>query len=159
MVDAYTTNMYPMQGGGWIETVTLTADQKTPTAVAAHYMGDEHALHTMGLKLIAGRNFTAAEIVTIGPTTIRRCRAASSSHKALAEKLFPHGTRSARSIFVENDKPAPIIGIVDRLQGPMTVATGFNSTYDENSVITPYRLIGETNVTWCACSRDSSMPS
>ena len=63
VVDAYTTNMYPLEGGGWIETVTLTADQKTPTAFAAHYMGDDHALHTMGLKLIAGRNFTPAEIV------------------------------------------------------------------------------------------------
>ena len=67
VVDAYPTNMYPMQGGGWIDTVTLTPDQKTPTAITANYMGDEHALNTMGLKLITGRSFTAAEIETKRP--------------------------------------------------------------------------------------------
>src|ERR1700679_571032 len=67
VVDAYTTNMYPMQGGGWIDTVTLTPDQKTPPAVVANYMGDEHALNTMDLKLIAGRNYTAADIETKRP--------------------------------------------------------------------------------------------
>jgi len=68
VADAYTTNMYPMQGGGWIEDVTLTADQKTPSAITAHYMGDEHALNTMGVKLIAGRNpFQGATVVNLSP--------------------------------------------------------------------------------------------
>jgi putative ABC transport system permease protein len=145
VVDAFATNMYPLEGGGWIETVNLTADQKTPTAFAAHYMGDEHALHTMGLKLIAGRNFSADEIANRSDNDIPP-PAGFIVTKTLAAKLFPQGNALGQPIFVENDKPAPIIGIVDRLQGPMTVATGFNSTYAENSVLTPYRLIGERNV-------------
>jgi putative ABC transport system permease protein len=145
VADAYTTNMYPLEGGGWIETVNLTADQKTPTAFAAHYMGDEHALHTMGLKLIAGRNFTAPEIANRSDNEIPP-PAGFIVTKALAAKLFPQGNALGQSIFVENDKPVAIVGIVDRLQGPMTVATGFNSTFAENSVISPYRLIGERNV-------------
>ena len=44
VVDAFASNMYPLEGGGWVETVNLTADQKTPTAFAAHYMGDEHEI-------------------------------------------------------------------------------------------------------------------
>jgi putative ABC transport system permease protein len=145
VVDAYATDMYPLEGGGWIETVNLTPDQKTPTAFAAHYMGDEHALHTMGLKLIAGRNFTSAEIVnrTEGDTP---APSGFIVTKALAAKLFPQGNALGQPIFVENEKPVAIIGIVDRLQGPMTVATGFDSTYSENSLLTPYRLIGESNV-------------
>jgi putative ABC transport system permease protein len=145
VVDAYTTNMYPLEGGGWIETVNLTADQKTPTAFAAHYMGDEHALHTMGLQLIAGRNFTAEEIANRTDNEIPP-PAGFIVTKTLAAKLFPQGNALGQLIFVENDKPMAIVGIVDRLQGPMTVATGFNSTFAENSVITPYRLIGERNV-------------
>lgn len=145
VVDAYTTNMYPMEGGGWIESVNLTADQKIPTAQAAHYMGDDHALHTMGLKLIAGRNFTPAEIMNRTDNDIP-LPSGFIVTKALAAKVFPQGNALGQSIFVENDKPRPIIGIVERLQGPMTVATGFNSTYAENSVFTPYRLIGESNV-------------
>jgi putative ABC transport system permease protein len=144
VVDAYAANMYPLEGGGWIETVNLTADQKTPSAFAAHYMGDDHALHTMGLKLIAGRNFTPDEIVNRTDNDLPMPSGFIVS-KALAAKLFPQGNALGQPIFVENDKPIAIIGIVDRLQGPMTVATGFDSTYSENSVFTPYRLIGERN--------------
>jgi putative ABC transport system permease protein len=145
VVAAYTTNMYPMEGGGWIESVNLTTDQKIPTAHAAHYMGDDHALRTMGLKLIAGRNFSSNEIVNRTDSDIP-LPSGFIVTKALAAKVFPQGNALGQLIFVENDKPRPIIGIVDRLQGPMTAATGFNSTYAENSVITPYRLIGESNV-------------
>jgi putative ABC transport system permease protein len=145
VVDAYVTNMYPLEGGGWIETVNLTADQKTPTAYAAHYMGDEHALHTMGLTLIAGRNFSAAEVANrtdneVPPTS------GYIVTKALAAKLFPNGDALGKSIFVETSKPVPITGIVDRLQGPMSVATGLFSTFAENSVLSPHRLLGDTNV-------------
>ena len=145
VVDAYATNMYPLEGGGWIETVNLTADQKTPTANTAHYMGDEHALHTMGLTLIAGRNFSAAEVANrtdndVPPTS------GYIVTKALAAKLFPNGDALGKSIFVETSKPVPITGIVDRLEGPMSVATGLFSTFAENSVLSPYRLIGDTNV-------------
>jgi putative ABC transport system permease protein len=145
VADAYTTNMYPLEGGGWIETVNLTQDQKTPTAFAAHYMGDEHALHTMGLSLIAGRNFSADEIANRSDSDIPTPSGFIVT-KALAAKLFPSGEALGKAIFVENDKPVPIIGIVDRLQGPMTIATGLYSTFAENSVLTPYRLIGETSV-------------
>jgi putative ABC transport system permease protein len=145
VADAYATNMYPLEGGGWIETVNLTADQKTPTAFAAHYMGDEHALGTMGLKLIAGRNFSADEIVNRTDNNIP-APSGFIVTKALAAKLFPEGNALGQAIYVENEKPVPIVGIVDRLQGPMTAATGFSTTFAENSVLTPYRLIGERNV-------------
>jgi putative ABC transport system permease protein len=145
VVDAYATNMYPLQGGGWIETVNLTADQKTPSAFAAHYMGDDHALRTMGLKLIAGRNFMPDEIVNRTENDLPMPSGFIVT-KALAAKLFPQGNALGQPIFVENEKPIAIIGIVDHLQGPMTSATGFDSTYSENSILTPYRLIGERNV-------------
>lgn len=145
VVDAFASNMYPLEGGGWVETVNLIADQKTPSAYAAHYMGDEHALNTMGLKLVAGRNFTAEEIANRSDNEIPP-PAGFIVTKTLAAKLFPQGNALGQPIFVENDKPVAIIGIVDRLQGPMTNATGFGSTFAENSVMTPYHLIGERNV-------------
>lgn len=145
VADAYTTNMYPLEGGGWIETVNLTPEQKTPTAFTAHYMGDEHALSTMGLKLIAGRNFSADEVANRTDKDTPRASGFIIS-KALAAKVFPGGDALGKTIYVENDKPVPVIGIVDRLQGPMTIATGLYSTFAENSVLTPYRLIGESSV-------------
>jgi putative ABC transport system permease protein len=145
VADAYGTNMYPLQGGGWTETVNLTADQKTPTTYAAHYMGDERALHTLGLTLIAGRNFSAADVTNRTDNDVPPTPGYIVT-KALATKLFPNGDALGKPIFVETNNPVPIIGIVDRLQGPFTIATGLFSTFAENSVLSPYRLIGDTNV-------------
>jgi putative ABC transport system permease protein len=145
VADAYATNQYPLQGGGWTETVNLTPDQQTPTAYAAHYMGDEHALHTMGLTLVAGRNFSAADVANRSDNEVPPTSGYIVT-KALAAKLFPHGDVLGKSIFVETSKPVPIVGVVDRLQGPFTVATGLFSTFAENSVMSPYRLIDDRNV-------------
>jgi len=161
VVDAYTTDMYPLEGGGWTEAVSLTADQKTPTAFAAHYMGDEHALHTLGLTLIAGRNFSADEIANRTDNDVPRTSGYIVT-KALAAKLFPNDDALGKSIFVETNNPVPIIGIVDRLQGPFTIATGLFSTFAENSVISPYRLIGESSVYMVRAQpgqRDAAMKS
>jgi putative ABC transport system permease protein len=145
VADAYLTNMYPLEGGGWIETADLEADQKTPTALTAYYMGDEHALATMGLKLIAGRNFTADEILDNSDNEHPRISGLIVT-KALAAKLFPKGNALGQGIFVDIEKPTPIIGIVERLQGPMTVATGLFSTFSDNSVLAPYRLRSTSSV-------------
>jgi len=141
VLDAYAANMYPMEGGGWVETVSLTAKQKIGNATAAYYMGDQHALATLGLRLVAGRNFTAEEIVDRGELD-QVDKGGVIVTKALAEKLFPSGNALGQSIFVESDeKSSPIIGIVDRLQGPFTVATGLLSTFPEYSVLAPLRLL------------------
>jgi putative ABC transport system permease protein len=145
VIDAFATNMYPMEGGGWIETVDLTPNQKTPTAMAANYLVDDHALRTLGLKLIAGRNFTADEIADRTDNDVPRPSGFIVT-RALAIKLFPQGNALGQSVYMENDKPSPIIGIVDRLQGPMNAATGLSSTFAQNSVLAPYRMITDSSV-------------
>ena len=143
VVDVYATNDFPLQGGGWAETVELAANQQTPSALTAYYFGDERALRTLGLTLVAGRNFTADEIAVRTDNDVPRPSGFLVT-KALALKLFPAGNALGRSIFVENTAtPSPIIGIIDRLQGPYTGATGIVSTFAENSVLAPYRPIGQ----------------
>jgi len=144
VVDTYATNMYPMAGGGEGSSVSLTADQKQPTAMAALYRGDEHALNTLGLKLIAGRNFTRNEIV-LGSDDAPSLGAVIVT-KALAEKAFPSQNALGKGIFIGGDKAVPIIGIVERLQSPMTSATGVFSTFAEFSLLTPYRPVDDRNI-------------
>ena len=143
VVDAFTANSYPLQGGGWQLGVNLTANQKAPSAMTSYYTGDEHALNTLGLRLIAGRNFAESDIVdrdagsvpAIGGIIVTR---------ALAEKLFPAGNPLGKSAYVESTTDSvPIIGVVEKLQGPFIGASGFTSTFIENSVIAPYRILGE----------------
>jgi putative ABC transport system permease protein len=141
VVDAYATNSFPLQGGGWSMNVGLTPSQKTPTAVSSYYFGDEHALHTLGLKLIAGRNFSPSEIVDRNADAYPPVSGFIIT-RTLADKLFPQGLALGKSVFVESEtKPTPIIGIVDRLQGPFVNASGYFGSFAESSILAPYRLL------------------
>jgi putative ABC transport system permease protein len=143
VVDAYATNSFPLQGGGWSMAVGLTPSQKTPAAVSSYYFGDEHALHTLGLKLIAGRNFEPSEIVDRDSNASPPVSGFIITRN-LADKLFPVGDALGQSVYVESEtKPTPIIGIVDRLQGPFVDASGYFGSFAESSILAPYRLLDE----------------
>jgi len=143
VVDAYATNDYPLAGGGWSLSVSLTADQKTPSTHSAYYFADEHALDTLGLRLIAGRNFNADEVVNRTAADIPPIGSAIVT-KALADKVFPAGDALGKSIFLESDtRSVRIIGIVERLQTPF-FDKGASKSYAENSALVPYRQIGES---------------
>ena len=143
VIDAYLTNDYPLQGRGSSGSVSLSPDQKTPSVRTSHYLGDEHAIHTLGVTLIAGRNFTPEEVTTNREDALPTARILIVS-KALANTLFPKGDALGKSVYVGVATiPAQIIGIVDRLQGPNFAATGRFSTFAENSAIRPSRPINE----------------
>src|ERR1700734_3104611 len=63
VIDAFVTNSYPLSDGGSTDGVSLHADPKAAMSLAALYFTDEHGLQTLGVKLIAGRNFNSGEIV------------------------------------------------------------------------------------------------
>jgi putative ABC transport system permease protein len=136
---AYTTNSYPFSESGSTEGCSLKPDQTHATARCALYYADEQVLETLGLKLIAGRNFTAADV---GVQTGRDMVAppAIIITRELADKLFPGQSALGQSMYVEARKHrTPIVGIVDRLQVPWTRAGGWGSTFFENTVIEPFR--------------------
>lgn len=103
-----------------------------PTAV---YQTDQNGLPTLGLKLVAGRNFRADEIGhqliadMYEPTVILT--------RALARDLFPHGGAVGESIYLAGqDKPMRVIGIVARMQAPFV---DFNNAMQWNAAIFPQR--------------------
>ena len=143
VIDAYATNSFPLQGGGWSIAVDLAPSQKTPTAAASYYFGDEHALNTLGVKLIAGRNFSPSEIVERNANTSPPASGLIIT-RALADRVFPGGGALGKSVYVDRTTtPTPIIGIVNRLQGPFVDASGYFGTFTENSVLAPYSLLDE----------------
>jgi putative ABC transport system permease protein len=143
VVDAYATNSFPLQGGGWSMSVGLVPSQKNPTAVSSYYFGDGHALHTLGLKLIAGRNFESSEIVDRDRNAFPPVSGFIIT-RSLADRLFPAGDALGKSVYVESEtKSTQIIGIVDRLQGPFVDASGYFGSFAENSILAPYRLLDE----------------
>jgi putative ABC transport system permease protein len=140
--DAFATNSVPLTSSGSSGGINLHADQKTPSASAAMYFGDEHAIAGWGLKLIAGRNFNADEVVDkIGYTDIKS-PAAVIVTKGLADKLFPNANAVGQSIYDDTLKgQVPIVGVVDQLQVPWVSAGGFGTSFIDNSVILPFRFV------------------
>ena len=113
--DAAPSSSYPLSGFGDDIPANLTPDQLQWTADPAMYASDEHLIDTLGLKLIAGRNFRADEIGRMGVRDFTAPPAVIVT-KALADRLFPHGAALGKPIYLMSSTPSTIIGIVDRLQ-------------------------------------------
>jgi putative ABC transport system permease protein len=143
VANTYTTNSFPLEGGGWSMSADLQPDQKSPSAHVSFYFGDQQALDTLGIRLITGRNFTASEVLDRDGSTTPPATDIIIT-RALAQRLFPKENALGKSIYIETKNPSPIIGIIDRLQGPFVAATGFMSTFTENSVIAPFRLLSDS---------------
>ena len=119
--DAYATNSVPLTDGGSSEGVGLHPDQKSATARAAVYFGDQHAIAGLGLKLIAGRNFNADEITDRFGYNEVKSPAAVIITKGLADNLFANGNALGQSIYDDNLKRhIPIVVGSVRLQNPIS---------------------------------------
>src|SRR5271154_6202989 len=142
VVDATVSQSYPLSGGGSTDGIRLKPDQKTETALSALYLVDEHGLQALGVKLIAGRNFNADEILDLNGFTDRKSPAAAIVTRTLAEKLFPGQNALGRPIYSMGEKAViPIVGIVDQLQVPWVGASGWGSKFSEQSMLVPFRFI------------------
>jgi len=134
--DATPASGYPLRGGGWDNFVTMTPDQVKPTTDAAVYTGDEHFVDTLGLKLVAGRNFRPDEVMVMGTGQAITPPTAIVS-KALADRLFPDGNALGKSFYAMGATPSTIVGIVDPLhrQG----VDQWSNTYAGQALIWPMR--------------------
>ncbi|MEP7187157.1 MAG: FtsX-like permease family protein [Rhodanobacter sp.] len=133
VVDAYATNSLPLSQGGMSTGVNLKPDQRDSSAQSAFYFGDAHALPTLGLKLIAGRNFRPDEISQIKPDDQPVPRLVIIT-KALADKLFPDTSAVGKQIFIDPHASTTIVGVVARLQTPWTG----NSWGNTNTMLLPF---------------------
>lgn len=143
VVDATMINSYPLRGGGWslgADTKPSVKDQlRRAPAQTTLYFTDEHALATMGLKLVGGRNFRPEEVRWVDPRDFETNVPVIVS-QALASKLYPDGNALGKPVYLSSTKPATIVGIVERLQVPWTGTWAAN--FAENSVLLPFLLEG-----------------
>ena len=118
--------------------VNLAPGQKVPTVVVSTYMSDAGSIDTLGLRLVAGRDFTNDEV-----TSDRAYNDSADPHlpavivtSALARRLFPGKDPLGQAIYLYADFPTRVVGVVDRLVRP----TPRNGDEDDlYSVILPVR--------------------
>ncbi|WP_426281204.1 ABC transporter permease [Lysobacter soli] len=124
VIDATTINSVPLSNGGWSEGIatlpeSAPEDQRknTPTSI---YIVDDHGVNTLGVHLVAGRNFTADDV----SYRSRDDKGTPNSvivTQALAEQLYPDGNALGKPIYSGlggKGSSSTIVGIVERLQAP-----------------------------------------
>lgn len=137
--DATSSDSYPLCSCGSDNLIVLKPDQVKFTTDATVYGADEHFVSTLGLKLIAGRNFRADEVQNSGQREVVTPPVTIVS-KAMANKLFPNGDALGKSFYSMSATPTTIIGIVDTLQRS-NLGT-WSLPYENESMIWPIRSAG-----------------
>ena len=119
VVAAFNTNSVPLRNGGWSMSVSLEPGQQHSGTGVAIYFSDEHAVDTFGLNLVAGRNFRPDEVAFSDPAS-NRWPPLGIVTQALADTLFPEGGSAAlgQTLYINDNDPVQIVGIVERLQAP-----------------------------------------
>ena len=139
VADASYSNSYPLRGGGMSLGIKLNPEARKSMTQAAIYFSDDHSLNTLGAKLVAGRNFRPDEITWITENAFD-APAQVIITKALADKVFPHGTALGKTIYLlDTPKPSTIIGVVERLQVPWSGT--WADKFVEHSVLVPFQAV------------------
>jgi putative ABC transport system permease protein len=112
---ATSSNMLPLSGGGWSTSLNDGPNEDTAktTSSFAQYLGTEHTLDTLGVKLIEGRNFYPSEI----NNSINDSGKLAIMSQALAKATFGEESAVGKVLYAGKDDPITIIGVVERLQG------------------------------------------
>jgi len=141
VVDAIQSNSVPLSGGGWSMGLQVQPGAEIDATGVAVYFVDEHGLNTYDLKLLAGENFS--------PTDIEWRERADTSWpnktivtQAMAEALFPDDWRSAvgKTVYINDDEPITITGIIDRMQAAWKGWSGVERTM----LVPQHTLFGST---------------
>lgn len=140
-------NQLPYGGSAWNGSLSLRSGQEIPNLNTALYMGSEDLLETLGLRLVAGRDFRPDEYVDFDAL-----RAAGSAmavpavilNRAVAERLFPGQDPVGRSLYVWNERPTTVVGVVEALARPNLTGGPGNADYSVIlSIRTPYTVAGD----------------
>ncbi len=141
VVNATQSNSMPLSGGGWSMGLQAEPGEGIDGPSVALYFVDEHGLDTFGLNLLAGENFSATDV---------EWREASDTEwpakviitRATAEALFPDDPEGAlgQTVYISDDKPLTITGIIEHMQAPWNGWDGV-----ERVILTPtHTLFGST---------------
>ncbi|GGA22658.1 ABC transporter permease [Dyella nitratireducens] len=133
-------NSLPLFPSSWNGAMSLKpgAELRAGNARTTYYFGDENLMKTLGLHLIAGRNFTAADVTNKGFRDPSEANLVIIT-KPLADKLFPNSDAVGKVVYLDGSStPSTVIGEVERLQVPSV--SSWASSFVWNSTIEPVRL-------------------
>ena len=130
----------PLAKSMWSGGAGTKPDEKHEPAHVAYYFGGKDLLKTLGARLVAGRDFTDAELQHQAMRAPNKPVVTIIS-QALADKLFPNHDALGKTIYFDGGtSPTTIVGLVGRLQSP-SVDT-WASDFAWYTALIPTRLDG-----------------
>lgn len=131
-------NQLPFQRGSWNTGLAVSPEPGAQIVNAAQYMVSEQTMDTLGLRLIAGRDFHADEYVSSEvlerTEEIAHLRSPIIITRSIAEQLFPDGNAVGKVVYMANIQ-LTVIGVVDTLLRP-----GLVEGNRSHSVMLPVRM-------------------
>ena len=118
--------------------LNLAPGQKAPTIEVSTYRFDVGGIDTLGLRLVAGRDFKPDEILDgreVDKSSDPQLPSAIVS-RAVADRVFPGRDPIGQVIYLWGDHPTRVVGVVDRLVQPQPRKDDANDLY---SVLLPVR--------------------
>jgi putative ABC transport system permease protein len=116
---AANTDMLPFGGNSWNTDISLIPNDPDPPINAAMYLGSADLLETLGVTLVAGRDFSPDEYADFKDVVANKAPLPSVIiTRAVANRLFADGDAIGKPVYVWGDAPQLVIGIVDRLARP-----------------------------------------
>lgn len=117
VIDATVTNQVPVSGSGSASSFYLEPNAQIGDVTGNYYQTDPHFINTLGLNLIAGRNFRDDEMHVIGANE-SFIGSVIIVTQQFADAAFPDGDALGKFIYHgSRDEPMEIIGIVERHLG------------------------------------------
>ena len=107
---------------------------------AANYFASEGWLQTMGLNLVAGRDFTVDEYLNLSfaETATSPVIPAVVLNRALADRLFPKVEAVGQVVYVFGSSPTRVVGVVERLVSPQPGGTDDSQRYSMMFPVRPH---------------------
>ncbi len=114
--DAVYINNIPLSGSGSSSDFSVnSAPEPGLSARTAYFFTDDHAINTLGVELVAGRNFTQDDIVVTNDNDQRTN--VTIVTQALLNELFPGENGLGKTIFL-GDIPLKVVGVIKHAKGP-----------------------------------------
>lgn len=120
------TSAVPLSKDGQGGNVSIHPGPRSDSIYMRSMQMDEQALKTLGVRIVAGRNFDAAEIKPVSRDLFLNAPEVLIT-QSLARRLFPNGDALGKPIYEGTNSPETIVGItsdfISSVYGPQTYNT------------------------------------
>jgi putative ABC transport system permease protein len=117
IVSAAPVNAIPLSGGGSATNLNTVPGQPAKGKNGNYFQMDEQGLKTLGIRLLAGRAFTANDVLPPASSVQSSYSPQIIMTKAMSDALFPGGSALGKTVYDVDDRPMTVIGITDSMLG------------------------------------------